>query len=215
MTDGTAAIGTIHFALMALLAVLVVIGILWGVRAKRRRLQGQREFEAHAEEAGIEIPPPPAAERIAPAVVPSPAPPADRAAVATPRPEHLPASPPADASPQAIPLAHAPIPAAIAPHATSTTPALDEATDTASPTFVDGPLTQLKGLGPKVAARMAELGVERVGQLAALDDAGVRDLDAQLGPFTGRMARDRWVEQARLLAAGDRDGFERAFGKLG
>jgi hypothetical protein len=29
------------------------------------------------------------------------------------------------------------------------------------------------------------------------------------------MARDRWIEQAQLLAAGDRAGYEATFGKLG
>ena len=35
-----------------------------------------------------------------------------------------------------------------------------------------------------------------------------------MGPFTGRMARDRWIEQARLLSAGDQAGFEAKFGRL-
>jgi len=78
----------------------------------------------------------------------------------------------------------------------------------------DGPVTQLKGLGPKVAARLAELGVTTVSQVAALDADQAADLDARLGPFTGRLHRDRWVEQARFLAAGDRVGFEAVFGKL-
>ena len=29
------------------------------------------------------------------------------------------------------------------------------------------------------------------------------------------MMRDRWIEQAKLLSAGDRAGYEAAFGKLG
>lgn len=78
----------------------------------------------------------------------------------------------------------------------------------------NGPVGQLKGLGPKVAARLAELGVTSVGQIAALDDDGAQALDAQLGAFRGRLERDRWVEQARFLAAGDRAGFEAVFGKL-
>jgi predicted flap endonuclease-1-like 5' DNA nuclease len=40
-------------------------------------------------------------------------------------------------------------------------------------------------------------------------------LDARLGVFQGRPERDRWQEQARLLAAGDVKGFERLHGKLG
>lgn len=77
------------------------------------------------------------------------------------------------------------------------------------------PVTLLKGLGPKVAARLGELGIERVGQLAALSPAEAEALDADLGAFSGRMARDRWIEQAKLLAAGDRTTYEATFGKLG
>ena len=65
-----------------------------------------------------------------------------------------------------------------------------------------------------LAERLTELGITTVGQLAALDAAEAEALDARLGPFTGRMKRDRWIEQARFLAAGDRAGFEAAFGKL-
>ncbi len=76
-------------------------------------------------------------------------------------------------------------------------------------------LRTIKGLGPKVAAQLTELGVTRFEQLAALNPAQQAALDAQLGPFAGRMARDRWVEQARLLASGDVAVFEAQFGKLG
>ncbi len=75
-------------------------------------------------------------------------------------------------------------------------------------------LTQIKGLGPKVQARLGELGVTRVDQLAALTDDQADALDAELGAFRGRIARDRWVEQARFLAAGDVRGFEAVFGRL-
>ena len=77
------------------------------------------------------------------------------------------------------------------------------------------PVTLLKGLGPKVATRLGELGIERVGQFAVLSPAEAEALDADLGAFRGRMARDRWIEQAQLLAAGDRDGYEAIFGKIG
>ena len=76
-------------------------------------------------------------------------------------------------------------------------------------------LTRLKGVGPKLAARLGELGVTRYEQLASLDAAGLAVLDAKLGSFNGRLARDRVSEQARFLASGDRAGFEAAFGKLG
>ena len=82
------------------------------------------------------------------------------------------------------------------------------------PDAADGPVTQLKGLGPKLAERLAELGITTVGQIAALSDDEAAALDARLGAFTGRMTRDRWQEQARFLAAGDRAGFEAVFGRL-
>jgi predicted flap endonuclease-1-like 5' DNA nuclease len=76
-------------------------------------------------------------------------------------------------------------------------------------------LTRMKGVGPKVAAMLNGLGVTRYDQIAAWTDADVARIDAQLGTFKGRVTRDQWVEQARLLAAGDTAGFEAKFGKLG
>jgi predicted flap endonuclease-1-like 5' DNA nuclease len=76
-------------------------------------------------------------------------------------------------------------------------------------------LRLIKGLGPKVAARLNELGIVRFDQLKALDVDAQAALDAQLGPFAGRMARDRWIEQATLLANDDLATYETQFGKLG
>jgi len=76
-------------------------------------------------------------------------------------------------------------------------------------------LTRMKGVGPKVAALLNGMGVTRYDQIAAWTDADVARVDAQLGAFKGRIVRDQWVEQARLLAAGDRAGYEAKFGKLG
>ena len=42
----------------------------------------------------------------------------------------------------------------------------------------------------------------------------VERLDERLGTFSGRIARDRIVEQADYLARNDIDGFEQRFGKL-
>ncbi len=77
------------------------------------------------------------------------------------------------------------------------------------------PLTRLKGLGPKAQATLAGLGVTRYDQIAAWSDADVARIDAEMGAFKGRIMRDRWVEQARYLAADDVAGFETVFGKLG
>lgn len=76
-------------------------------------------------------------------------------------------------------------------------------------------LQVLKGVGAKFAARLNEQGITRYGQLASLTMGDVADLDEKMGPFKGRLLRDRIVDQATLLARGDRQGFESAFGKLG
>jgi predicted flap endonuclease-1-like 5' DNA nuclease len=76
-------------------------------------------------------------------------------------------------------------------------------------------LRTMKGVGPKLAAQLNSLGITRYDQLAGLSDTEIRVLDARMGPFQGRIERDRLVEQADYLARGDRDGFEALFGRLG
>ena len=83
-----------------------------------------------------------------------------------------------------------------------------------APAGIASDLAQIKGLGPKLRVVLAELGITRVAQVAALSPAEAAELDAKLGTFQGRIMRDRWVEQARLLNAGDRAGYEAVFGKL-
>lgn|SRR5690606_38641617 len=75
-------------------------------------------------------------------------------------------------------------------------------------------LTRIKGLGPKLAEQLRGLGVTRLDQIAAWDEAEIDRIDAQLGRFQGRIRRDSWPEQARLLAAGDTAGYEAKFGRL-
>lgn len=75
-------------------------------------------------------------------------------------------------------------------------------------------LSRIKGLGPRLQAQLQELGVTRIAQIAAWDEAEIDRIDAQLGRFEGRIRRDNWVEQARLLAAGDMAAYEARFGKV-
>lgn len=76
-------------------------------------------------------------------------------------------------------------------------------------------LQMLKGVGPKLAARLNENGIIRFDQIARLSPNEVLILEDKLGPFKGRLTRDRVVEQAAYLARGDHDGFEARFGNLG
>jgi predicted flap endonuclease-1-like 5' DNA nuclease len=75
-------------------------------------------------------------------------------------------------------------------------------------------LCRLKGVGPKFADALHGLGFTRFDQLARLTPTEVERLDGQLGAFSGRIKRDRVVEQADYLARGDSDGFEQRFGRL-
>ena len=76
-------------------------------------------------------------------------------------------------------------------------------------------LQRLKGVGPKLASQLRALGITRYAQLASMDETEMAAIDDRLGAFKGRLARDRVVEQARLLEAGNIAGFEAQFGKLG
>ncbi|CAN5642288.1 hypothetical protein BH10PSE14_BH10PSE14_00550 [soil metagenome] len=172
--------------------VMIVIGMLIGVavivigmRLKRQRVAGEKNLVARRVAAHVDELP--AAEVIsAPEVAP--------AAV-----EEVPIVAPTPAPPTPFDAE----PANVAPSGA-----------TAAMAPVDGDITQLKGLGPKLAATLAQLGYTRLDQIAALTPDQAGDLDAQLGSFQGRMTRDRWIEQARLLVDGDRAGYEAAFGKL-
>lgn len=73
----------------------------------------------------------------------------------------------------------------------------------------------LKGVGPKFAQMLNARGIIRYDQLAQMTPAEIDLLDNQLGPFRGRLQRDRIIEQADYLARGDREGFEASFGSLG
>ncbi len=69
-------------------------------------------------------------------------------------------------------------------------------------------------MGPKLSARLAELGVTSFAQIAGWKRADIAAIDAQLGTFAGRATRDNWVEQAGFLSRGDHAGYEAKFGKL-
>ncbi|MEI9927240.1 MAG: helix-hairpin-helix domain-containing protein [Sphingomonas sp.] len=75
-------------------------------------------------------------------------------------------------------------------------------------------LTRMKGVGPRLAERLNTVGIASFAQIAALSPEEAAALDAKLGDFQGRLERDRWIDQARFLAAGDIAGFEETFGRL-
>ncbi|WAT17774.1 helix-hairpin-helix domain-containing protein [Aurantiacibacter sp. MUD11] len=74
-------------------------------------------------------------------------------------------------------------------------------------------LTRIKGVGPKLVTLLHENGVTSFAQIAAWDDAEIDRIDAKLGRFQGRIRRDNWMEQAKLLSGGDISAYEAKFGR--
>jgi predicted flap endonuclease-1-like 5' DNA nuclease len=60
-------------------------------------------------------------------------------------------------------------------------------------------LTLLVGIGPKLAASLADLGVTRFSEIAAWGPKELADFDTKLS-LKGRAERDAWVAQAKRLA---------------
>lgn len=192
-------ITTVHLTLMIVLAVLAVATIVWGSILVRRRKNARKQVEANFEVAEAH------------GATHEPTVSADGTQVATPS-DDVPEEP-ARARPAPVTVA-APAPSPVPDPVPVPVPAPAPAATPQAAMLATG-LTQIKGLGPKLAATLAEQGITEVGQIAALTPAEAEALDATLGAFRGRMARDRWIEQARLLSAGDRAGYEAQFGKLG
>jgi predicted flap endonuclease-1-like 5' DNA nuclease len=95
--------------------------------------------------------------------------------------------------------------------------AQDEVEKQASRDADNGPaddLGRIKGVGPKLVALLESMGVTRFEQIAGWSDEDIDRIDGQLGAFAGRLRRDSWVEQAKLLASGDTAAYEAKFGKL-
>jgi predicted flap endonuclease-1-like 5' DNA nuclease len=96
---------------------------------------------------------------------------------------------------------------------TSVAPAANTPDASASTASGGDDLTQMKGVGPKLAAMLNDLGVHRFEQIAAWTDEDIIRVDGQLGRFRGRITRDHWVEQAALLNSNDKSAFAEKFGQ--
>ncbi|MEL6239295.1 MAG: helix-hairpin-helix domain-containing protein [Pseudomonadota bacterium] len=76
-------------------------------------------------------------------------------------------------------------------------------------------LTQIKGVGPKLAGVLREEGITSFAQIAAWTDSDIEAIDAKLGRFKGRITRDQWVEQTKLMISGDKSAYAEKFGQNG
>lgn len=74
-------------------------------------------------------------------------------------------------------------------------------------------LKEIKGVGPKLEKMLNEMGFYHFDQIAAWTDDEVAWVNANLKGFKGRVTRDNWVEQARILAAGGETEFSKRVDK--
>jgi predicted flap endonuclease-1-like 5' DNA nuclease len=72
-------------------------------------------------------------------------------------------------------------------------------------------LQRLSGVGPKNEKILHSLGIFHFDQVAGWSAAEVNWVDDHL-KFNGRIRREEWVNQARLLAEGNEDEFAKLYG---
>lgn len=60
-------------------------------------------------------------------------------------------------------------------------------------------LKQINGIGPGLEKKLKEGGVKTLRDLAALNDKDIARLENEVIRFSGRIKRDKWVEQAKNL----------------
>ncbi len=68
-------------------------------------------------------------------------------------------------------------------------------------------LKMIKGVGPKLEKLLNSLGIYHFDQIASWREEEIAWMDENLEGFKGRVSRDEWVEQARVLAAGGTTDF--------
>lgn len=109
--------------------------------------------------------------------------------------------------------APAPAPAPAAEPAPAPAPA---AAAEAKPEFMSearegGPdnLKEIKGVGPKLEKTLHGMGVFHFDQIASWGPAEVAWMDDNLEGFKGRVSRDNWIEQAKILAGGGETAFSK------
>jgi predicted flap endonuclease-1-like 5' DNA nuclease len=70
-------------------------------------------------------------------------------------------------------------------------------------------LKQIKGVGPKMEGMLNTMGVFHFDQVASWRKKEVEWVDDNLEGFKGRVSRDEWVKQAKLLAKGKETEFSK------
>ncbi|KPQ17142.1 MAG: hypothetical protein HLUCCO18_05895 [Rhodobacteraceae bacterium HLUCCO18] len=99
-------------------------------------------------------------------------------------------------------------------------PAVADPGEGMRPEALEGPregvaddLKKIKGVGPKLEKLCNSLGFYHFDQIANWTAHEVAWVDQNLEGFKGRVSRDNWVEQARILASGGETDFSKKVDK--
>ena len=76
-------------------------------------------------------------------------------------------------------------------------------------------LKQIKGVGPKMETMLNKMGVYHFDQVSGWRAKEVKWVDENLEGFKGRVSRDGWVKQAKILAKGGKTEFSKKVAKGG
>lgn len=95
----------------------------------------------------------------------------------------------------------------------------EKAPETSTPELLDGPrdgeaddLKRIKGVGKKIEEKLNGFGVYHFDQIANWTDDQVKWIGGELA-FAGRIERENWIEQAKVLASGGDTEFSRRVDK--
>ncbi|WP_271077055.1 hypothetical protein [Aurantiacibacter sp. MUD61] len=189
---------TVLFIVLVIVLLAVTAWLIFGSSSKAQHdIDGFRKRETNA--LGVSDGPR-GGKATSSAQKPAPAPAATEELVRDPAPT------PADPIPTEKPVV-----------ASAVAPVSDSTATTATPNIAAAEgesqdLTKINGIGPKLAALLNDLGVRRYDQIAAWGARDVAEVDAHLGNFRGRIDRDKWIEQASLLAGGNHAEWKERFG---
>ncbi|MGL4320700.1 MAG: hypothetical protein ACRCS3_07535, partial [Paracoccaceae bacterium] len=221
-------VGEYGFMAAAFVGALValVVGAMFGLpQAKVGPLPVTAEEEAEAEAAAAAILPAVTKAAAKPAVVKAAAEAAAPAAfVAMPAEEPKPVKAPRAAKPAAAKPAKAPGAAKPAAAKPAKAPAAAKPAKEAKPKKETGPkrltgprkgvaddLKEIEGIGPAMEKLVNGMGFYHFDQIAGWSDADVALVDSEMKTFKGRIVRDKWVAQAKIIVAEGLDAFrERA-----
>ena len=113
------------------------------------------------------------------------------------------------------PVAEAPAKEEALQAAPETKSASPEAAAGEAPDLLDSPqdgkadnLKEISGIGPKIEEKLNALGVYHFSQIASWSEENCAYIDNQLS-FKGRIDRENWIEQAKVLATGAETEFSK------